>query len=74
MKLFEQRKNKRFNYTPRHSQEQENESVHSLESQWNEVKQANTRKSRKITSLPFLVLFLITILVVLYILSTYEIK
>jgi type VI protein secretion system component VasF len=74
VKLFEQRKNKRFNYTSRHFQEKENEKEHSLESQWNEAKQANKRKSSKFVSLPFLVLFLITVLVILYILGSYEIK
>jgi len=72
VKLFEQRKNKRFNYTPRHRHENEDNSERSLESQWDEVKKTNKRKSSVFTTLPFLVLFLITVLVLLYILSRYE--
>jgi hypothetical protein len=70
--LFKQRKNKRFNYTPRHLKKDESQIGSSLESQWEQVKASNKRKRSIFTSLPFLVLFLITVLIVLYLLNQYE--
>ncbi len=70
--LFKQRKNKRFTYTPRHLKENETDDTKSLESQWKDAKSLNKRKTNPFATLPFLVLFLIAILIVLYILSRYE--
>ncbi|OMP30454.1 hypothetical protein BKM32_13845 [Mangrovimonas sp. DI 80] len=72
MNLFGQRKNKRYSYTPKHLKNEEKEARDTMESQWKEVRNANHRKKSFLISLPFLVLFLITVLVLLYILSRYE--
>lgn len=71
MALFEQRKNRQFNYTPRFLKERENVEG-SLNSQWKEVKTSTKRKRSIFTSLPILVLFLIALLIVLYLLNQYE--
>jgi len=70
--LFKQRKNRQFHYKPRFLKDDQEKSEHSLKSQWQEVKTSSKRKRSIFTSLPFLVLFLITILVLLYILNQYE--
>jgi len=43
-----------------------------LESQWQDIRKSSKRQKNIFTTLPFMVLFLITILVVFYILSRYE--
>ena len=68
--LFKQRKNKRFSYAPRHLKEKDN-NTQGLESQWREARKTNKRKRNIFTSLPFLALFLISVLVLLYILGRY---
>jgi len=70
--LFKQRPNKKFNYTPRYAKNGDDKNSSSLESQWKGVKTSAKRKRIVFTSLPFLVLFLITVLIVLYILNQYE--
>ncbi len=72
MTLFKQRQNKKFNYTPRFAKNGDDKICSSLESQWKGVKASTKRKRSVFTSLPFLVLFLITVLIVLYILNQYE--
>jgi len=69
--LFKQRKNRQFNYTPRFLKERE-KAEGSLNSQWKEVKTSTKRKRSIFTSLPFLVLFLIALLILLYLLNQYE--
>lgn len=71
MTLFKQRKNRQFNYTPRFQEEREKVEG-SLNSQWKEVKTSNKRKRSIFTSLPFLVLFLIALMILLYLLNQYE--
>jgi len=72
VEFFKQRKNKRFSYTPKHLRNQDDTTKKSVEAQWEEVRAANKRKKSIFTTLPFLVLFLIGVLVILYILSRYE--
>ena len=71
MTLFKHRKNRQFNYSPRFLKEREKVEG-SLNSQWKEVKTSTKRKSSIFTSLPFLVLFLIALLILLYLLNQYE--
>jgi type VI protein secretion system component VasF len=70
--LFKQRKNKRFNYKPRFLKDEREKVEKNLESQWQEIRASKKRKGSILTSLPFLVLFLIAVLVLFYILSQYE--
>jgi len=70
--LFKQRKIRTFNYTPRFQKEDTKEVERSLETQWKEVRASNKRKSNIFTSMPFLVLFLIAVLILLYLLNQYE--
>ncbi|MGM5469959.1 hypothetical protein ACS386_06745 [Flavobacteriaceae bacterium LMO-SS05] len=72
MTLFKQRKNRQFNYTPRHLRDEHEQSERALESHWEAVKTSNKRKRSILTTLPFLVLFLIAVLVLLYLLNQYE--
>lgn len=72
MSLFTQRKNKQFNYKPKHLNKGETDARDSLASQWDRIKTEGKRKKSFLTSLPFLVLFLIVVLIVFYILSRYE--
>ena len=68
MTLFKQRKIRSFNYTSRFQKEEER----NLETQWKAVRASNKRKRNIFTSMPFLVLFLIAVLILLYLLNQYE--
>ena len=70
--MFKQRKNRQFRYSPRFSEEEREKPQRSLESQWKEMKASSKRKRHIFTSLPFLVLFLITVLIIIYVLNQYE--
>jgi len=70
--LFKQRKNKQFKYKPRFLKDERDDLERNLESQWKAVKASSKRKRNIFTSLPFLVLFLIAVLVLLYLLNQYE--
>jgi type VI protein secretion system component VasF len=70
--LFKQRKNKQFNYKPRFLKEERDDLERNLESQWKVVKTSSTRKRNIFTTMPFLVLFLIAVLVLFYLLNQYE--
>ena len=72
MNLFKQHRNKTFSYRPRHQSEQELNKNDNLESEWQDLRKSSKRKKSIFTTLPFMVLFLIAILVLLYILSRYE--
>jgi Flp pilus assembly protein TadB len=69
--LFKQRKNKNFNYKTRfHKRDEQVEN--SFESQWQNVKHTNKRKEGfKLTSLPFLFVFLVMALILWYFLNKY---
>jgi len=70
--LFKQRKNKTFRYIPKQKENQAFLKNDKLESQWQEIRKSSKRQKNIFTTLPFMVLFLITILIVFYILSRYE--
>jgi type VI protein secretion system component VasF len=70
--LFKQRKNKQFNYKPRFLKEERDDLERNLESQWKVVKTSSKRKRNIFTTMPFLVLFLIAVLVLFYLLNQYE--
>ncbi|MBU2940718.1 hypothetical protein KO494_14310 [Lacinutrix sp. C3R15] len=70
--IFKQRKNKSFNYTPRHLREQEQAKKEDLASKWEEIRGTSKRKGSFFSSLPIMVLFLIAVLVLLYILGGYQ--
>jgi type VI protein secretion system component VasF len=70
--LFKQRKNKQFKYKPRFLKDEREDLQQDLESHWKAVKASSKRKRNIFTSLPFLVLFLIAVLVLLYLLNQYE--
>lgn len=72
MTLFKQRKIRAFNYTPRFQKEETKEVERSLETQWKIVRASNKRKRNIFTAMPFLVLFLIAVLILLYLLNQYE--
>ena len=73
MTLFKQRKIRTFNYTPRFQKEEAKDEVErSLETQWKTVRSSSKRKQNIFTSIPFLVLFLIAVLILLYLLNQYE--
>lgn len=73
--MFNQRKNKRFNYKPRfQDSETDNhrkESKDDLERKWNEIKGNTKRKSNKLFSLPSLLIMLIALFVLMYVLEGY---
>lgn len=62
---------KKFNYKPRFQEDSEMRSKNALESEWDNVRSTSKRKGNILTSLPFLVLFLILVLVLFYILNRY---
>ncbi len=71
MNLFNQRRNKSFSYTPKHQREQEQTEKEALTSKWDAIRGTSKRKGSFLSSLTVMVLFLIAILVLLYILSSY---
>jgi len=70
--MFKQRKNRQFQYRPRFQDNKQDNDERNLESQWKDMKTSSKRKRRIFTSLPFLVLFLITVLILFYFLTQYE--
>lgn len=68
--MFQQRKNKRFNYIPRRLRDETQEE--DLKTQWESVRRDGKHKSKGRLSLPILVLILGMIIVLWYILTQYE--
>ena len=69
--MFQQKKNKRFTYKPRVQDSEENESRDDFETKWNEAKGSDKRRGNVLTSLPALILFLVSLFVLIYILDGY---
>ena len=69
--MFNQRKNKRFGYKPRFQDSKETESKDDLDTKWNEVRRDNKRQRNIFNSLPFLIAFLVSLFVLIYILNGY---
>jgi hypothetical protein len=73
--LFNQRKNKRFSYKPRFkdpsSDNRRQETKEDFETKWKEVNGVTKRKRNVFTSLPALILMLVSLVVLIYILDGY---
>tara|TARA_Y100000815_G_scaffold72730_1_gene61462 strand:+ start:863 stop:1138 length:276 start_codon:yes stop_codon:yes gene_type:complete len=69
--LFNQRKNKRFTYKPRFQDSDEKESKDDFETKWNKAKESNKRRGNIFTSLPALIIMLVSLFVLMYILEGY---
>ena len=73
--MLNQRKNKRFSYKPRYQDSNTDryrkESKDDLEAKWNAMKGNTNRRGSIFTSLPFLIIFLVTLFVLMYILEGY---
>jgi hypothetical protein len=69
--LFQQRKNKRFTYKSRLQDSEEKESKADFEAKWNEIKGNEKKRGNVFTSLPALLVILVSLFVLLYILEGY---
>lgn len=73
--MFNQRKNKRFSYKPRfkdsNSDNYREESKNDLEAKWNKMRGNTKRRGSILTSLPVLIIFLVSLFVLIYILNGY---
>jgi len=69
--LFNQRKNKRFSYKSRFQDSKEKESKDDLEAKWNEMRGNIKRRGSILTSLPALIIMLVSLFVLIYILNGY---
>ena len=69
--MFNQRKNKRFSYKPRIQDSDEIESKDDFETKWNEVRGSDKRRGSFLTSLPALIIMLVSLFVLIYILNGY---
>ncbi len=70
MNLFNQRKNKRFNYVPKHLKDSETD----IKSQWNSIRGNGKHKSKTSSRLIFLLVVLGMIIAVWLLLEHYEIS
>ena len=69
--MFNQRKNKRFSYKSRFQDSDEKKSKADFEAKWNEAKGSVKRKENVLTSLPVLILVLVSLFILIYILNGY---
>lgn len=73
--LFNQRKNKRFSYKPRFQDsdfdDYRKESKADFETKWNDVKGSSKRRGNILTSLPALIIMLVSLFILMYILEGY---
>ena len=73
--MFNQRKNKRFSYKPRFQDSNldnhREESRDDFDTKWNEIKSNTKRKGNVLTSLPALIIMLVSLFVLIYILNGY---
>lgn len=69
--MFQQRKNKRFNYKLRQEDSNTNESKDDFETKWNEVKGDSKGRKNVFTSLPVLIIALVLLFVLIYTLNGY---
>lgn len=73
--MFNQRKNKRFSYKPRFQDSNTDDDREKLkaefETKWNDVKGTSKRRGNFLTSLPALIIMLVSIFVLMYILEGY---
>lgn len=71
MSFFQKKKPKQFGYTS-HFDAHKNESQNSMESKWNELRSHSKLKKGRMLTLPKLIIMLIMVLILLYVLRTYE--
>ena len=69
--MFQQRKNKRFTYKSRLQDSEEKKSKADFETKWNEIKNEGKKRGNIFTSLPVLIVLLVSLFVLLYILEGY---
>ena len=69
--MFQQRKNKRFTYKSRLQDSEEKKSKADFETKWNEIKNEGKKRGNIFTSLPVLIVLLVSLFVLLYILEEY---
>jgi hypothetical protein len=69
--VFNQRKNKRFSYKSRFQDSKEKELKDNLETKWDELRGNTKRRGNIFTSLPFLIITLVSLFVLIYILNGY---
>jgi len=72
--LFQQRKNKRFSYIPRHLRDSQDNSDQNIKSQWDAVRNKGKYKSKPTNKLVVLLIILGMIIAVWLILNHYEIS
>ena len=69
--MFNQKNNKSFGYKPRFQDSDEKESKDDFETKWNEVNGRAKRRGNILTSLPALLIMLVSLFVLIYILNGY---
>ena len=69
--MFNQRKNKSFNYKPRFQDSEEQKSKDDFETKWQQAKSNTNRKGSIFSSFPFLIVALVSLFVLIYILNSY---
>ena len=69
--MFNQRKNKRFSYKSRFQDSDEKKSKDDLEAKWNEIRGNTKRRGNILTSLPALIIILVSLFALIYILNGY---
>ncbi|WP_323788675.1 hypothetical protein [Psychroserpens sp.] len=74
MNLFQQRKNKRFGYVPRHLRDSEGNSDENIKSQWDSIRNKGKNKSHSANRLVLLLIVLGMIIAGWYVLTYYEIS
>ena len=70
--MFNQRKNKRFNYTPRHQVTSESQNDSNFRERWDEVRAGTRQKGAARRGLIRLLMILGMIIVIWYLLTRYE--
>lgn len=69
--MFNQRKNKRFTYKPRFQDSEEKESKDDFDTKWSEIKGTTKRRGNMFTTLPTLIIILVSLFVLIYVLEGY---
>ncbi len=69
--MFKQRKNKSFNYKSRFKDSKEIESKNDFEAKWDKLKNTTKKRGNIFTSLPALLIMLVSLFVLMYILEGY---
>jgi len=70
--LFQQQKNKRFSYIPRHLKESKTNSDENIKSEWNSIRNKGKYKGKPLNKLIMLLIVLGMIIALWYVLMHYE--